>query len=134
MIEFLDQISKGIEANLYYLALFASLSIPDICGALGSENGKSRRDKYINWFNENVGNPKNYNLSGEDCYHLRCAMLHQGKTTHDRSGFQRVIFVEPSPRLIILHNNIINNALNIDVQIFCSDLIEAAKKWFERNS
>ncbi|WBV72395.1 hypothetical protein PGH42_05345 [Legionella pneumophila] len=65
MIEFLDQISKGIEANLYYLALFASLSIPDICGALGSENGKSRRDKYINWFNENVGNPKNYNLSGK---------------------------------------------------------------------
>ena len=34
MQNLLDQIQKGLEADLYYLSLFAALAIPDICGAI----------------------------------------------------------------------------------------------------
>lgn len=132
MDDFLDQISSGIKINLYYLALFASLSIPDICGALGSKNGKADRNKYIKWFNENVGNPKNYFLTGEDCYYFRCSILHQGTTKHKNSSFERILFVEPFQNNNVFHNNILNNALNIDIQEFCNDLIVAAREWFKK--
>lgn len=135
MDDLLNQIEYAIRENLYYLALFASLSIPDICGALCSKNGEATGRKYIKWFDLFVGKPKNYQLSGQDCYYFRCSILHQGTTKHNKSNFQRIIFVEPSTKNnIILHNNIINDALNIDVQVFCNDLIHAARDWYNTNS
>jgi hypothetical protein len=29
-----------------------------------------------------------------------------------------------------LHNNVINNALNIDVKIFCKDITDSARLWY----
>jgi hypothetical protein len=41
----LEQIEKGLNANLYYLSLFVALCIPDICGALEPENGRADGEK-----------------------------------------------------------------------------------------
>jgi len=41
MRDFLVQIKKGLDVNLYLLSLFSALAIPDICGAMGSENGEA---------------------------------------------------------------------------------------------
>ena len=38
MHDLLEQIEKALECNLYYLALQSTLALPDICGALESEN------------------------------------------------------------------------------------------------
>lgn len=51
MHDLLEQIEKALECNLYYLALQSTLALPDICGALESENGQANRTKYINWYN-----------------------------------------------------------------------------------
>ena len=36
MRDLLEQIERGLDQNLYYLALFSALSLPDICGAVDS--------------------------------------------------------------------------------------------------
>src|SRR5699024_6261516 len=46
----------------------------------------------------------------------------KGSTQHPRGRHSRIIFVEPGQSGIVLHNNIMNDALNIDVHIFCEDI------------
>ena len=133
MRDFLNQIRQALATNLYYVALFASLTVPDICGALGSANGKSTKPKYATWFDTYVAPKYSGNLTGNDCYYYRCSALHQGSSQNPRSTYSRILFVEPSATTNIFHNNILNNALNIDVRIFCNDIISGALTWLQQN-
>jgi len=47
MRDLLNQIQSAIETKAYYLALYTSLTIPDICGAMQSDDGKATKEKYI---------------------------------------------------------------------------------------
>ncbi len=132
MKDFLEQIEIGLKVNLYHLSLLAALTIPDICGAIGSENGLAHPDKYKDWFNKYIGHKYRGFLTAEDCYLFRCSLLHQGSSQHPKSGYSRVIFVEPSATTSVFHCNIMNDALNIDVRIFCNDIIEGAKAWLQQ--
>lgn len=63
-------------------------------------------------------------------------MLHQGSAQHPNSKFARILFVEPAVARvggITLHNNVLNDALNIDATVFCNDLLSAAKHWLASN-
>ena len=133
MKDFLVQIKNGLDANLYLLSLFSALAIPDLCGAMSSENGEASAEKYKIWFDRYAAPKYNGFLSGEDCYFFRSSLLHQGSSQHPKSNYKRVLFVEPSATTNIFHNNIVNDALNIDVRIFCNDLISGAEKWLEEN-
>lgn len=133
MRDFLAQIKKGLDANLYLLSLFSALSIPDICGAISSENGEASAEKYKTWFDKYIAPKYNNFLNGENCYYFRCSLLHQGSSQHNKSNYKRVLFVEPSATTNIFHNNIMNDALNIDVRIFCNDLVGGAEKWLGEN-
>jgi len=133
MRDFLTQIRTGLEGNLYFLALFSVLAIPDLCGAMGSENGEASREKYQAWFDKYVAPKYNGFLSGTDCYFFRCSLLHQGSSQHPNNTYKRVLFVEPSATTNVFHNNIMNDALNIDVRIFCNDIISGAEAWLGEN-
>lgn len=113
--------------------MYVSLSLPDICGALESDNGVATGNKYKDWFNKYVAhaytNKDREIFTAEDCYYFRCSLLHQGTTYHPKSTYIRILFVEPDARNNIYHNNIFENALNIDVRIFCRDIISGAEKW-----
>ena len=126
--DLLAQIETAVDANLYLIALFASLAIPDICGAIDSEDGTASKSKYINWFNKYVADKCSF-LSGEDCYYFRCSFLHQGSTQHPNSSYSRILFVDPTATTNVLHCNVFNDALNIDFRIFCKDMVEAARQW-----
>jgi len=128
----LEQIKKGLDNNLYYVSLFAALSIPDICGAIDSENGEASANKYVQWFNKYVARKYTGFLNGEDCYYFRCSLIHQGSSQHPKSNYSRVLFVEPTATTSVFHCNILNDALNIDVRIFCSDIIEGVKEWLRK--
>lgn len=52
MRSLIDQIESSLESDLYYLTLFAALTIPDIGGALDSDNGEATGPKYIEWYEE----------------------------------------------------------------------------------
>jgi hypothetical protein len=135
MNDFLDQVEAGANtARLYYLALAGALVIPDICGALESADGSTNGAIYTAWFDTHVaplhvwgGRPPM--LTGEDSYRFRCSFLHQGRTQHPKSGYSRIVFVEPGATTNVFHMNILNDALNIDVREFCLEMVGAARKW-----
>jgi hypothetical protein len=136
MRDILEQIENGLDSNQYYLSLFVSLTIPAICGSLESNDGRDSRKKYEAWFDEYVAPKYNGFLDGHSCYCFRCSLLHQGSTQYspeyenqEPSKFTRILFIEPKTTKNIFHNNIINDALNIDVKIFCQDIISGAKEW-----
>jgi hypothetical protein len=131
MRDLIVQIKEALQnPNLCYISLFASLTIPDICGAMSSDNGEASKQKYIDWYNRYVANACHF-FTGEDCYNFRCSFLHQGSTQHPKSNYTRIIFVEPSATTNIFHCNILNDALNFDIRIFCSDMIHGAEKWLK---
>lgn len=129
MRNLINQIKAGLRANLYYLSLFASLAIPDICGAIYSEDGIASGEKFAEWFDKYVSFKYSQYFSGEDCYRFRCSLLHQGSSQRSDARYSRIIFVEPHTTSNVYHCNIINGALNIDVNIFCSDIIMGVEQW-----
>ena len=139
MRDLLDQIERGIQANLYYLSLIAALSVPDMCAALSSADGQTTGAKYAAWFDQYAAPKYNGNLDGETCYQFRCSLLHQGTTQHPKSSYSRIIFLEPQGHPYFFHNNIFENAaaresvLNLDAPRFCRDIIASANDWLAAN-
>src|ERR1041385_2560782 len=110
MEDFLAQIRAANSANLYYMALFCTLTLPDICGSLEAPNGQAKHPLYTQWFDKYVA-PKYYGfLDGETCYRFRCSMLHQGTSRpHSQNGkYSRIIFLEPNSKGFVKHNNVMN--------------------------
>jgi hypothetical protein len=133
MRDLLGQIEIAVNSGLYYLALMGSLSIPDICGAIESPNGWAKPNKYKKWFNQYVAPKYKDMLTGEDCYYFRCSLLHQGSSQNPNSRYSRIFFIEPSVTRNIYHCNKVNDALNIDVRIFCKDVISGALSWLDQH-
>jgi len=148
MRDLLEQIERGLEANVYYLSLFASLAIPDICGAIDSLDGEASGAKYVEWYdkwvaprfnqavqatlpkNLPIAPPKLENpLTGDACYRFRCSLLHQGSTQHPKSPFSRILFIEPGSRGIVVHHSILNDALCIDIRHFCAEVLAGTRMW-----
>ncbi|PAA25955.1 hypothetical protein [Pseudomonas fragi] len=134
MDELLDQLDQVADKGLCYVALFTALTIPDMCGALESADGKASGAKYKAWFDKwvakdyTVGPERTPSLSGETCYAYRCGLLHQGRNMHEKLGYSRILFVEPGNGFV-MHNNVINDALNIDIPSFVKGITGAARKW-----
>lgn len=128
MEELLKEIEKGLEVGLYQTALSMTLCLPDICGALESENGRASGEKYKAWFNEYIEKTKIGRITADDCYYFRCSFLHQYTTEHNKSNYEKIIFLEPNDT-ISMHNNVLEGALNIDINIFCISIIEAVIRW-----
>jgi hypothetical protein len=133
MRDLIGQIREALQnPRLYYLTLFASLALPDICGAISSDNGEASGQKYIDWYNKYVADSCPF-LTGEDCYRFRCSLLHQGSTQHPKGKYSRIVFVEPSATTNVFHCNILNDALNLDVRVFCTDMIQGVENWLQEN-
>jgi hypothetical protein len=126
MQEIIDSIRKNLRDGNYYAALFMAIILPSICGALESDNGEDTKAKYIDWYNRYIDDLM---LKGEDCYALRCSLLHQGRTTHRSSSFARVLFTYPSPSRTTFHNNFTEGGLNLDIPLFCESVLRAVEKW-----
>lgn len=128
------QIRKALDEHLYYLSLCTSLMIPSICGAMSSADGEDTGEKYAQWFDKFVASRYSGNFTGHDCYRFRCSLLHQGRTQHSKGRYSRIIFLEPGSQSsgLTLHNNVLGDALNIDVHIFCSDIVDGAELWHKQ--
>ena len=76
-------------------------------------------------------------LRGEDCYALRCAILHEGSHDISEQRARQVIenfnFVVP-PQGWVVHMNQTNNALQLQVDIFCRDICSSVHQWLADNT
>lgn len=144
----LDQIEASLDSGHYFLSLYTALTIPDIAGALESENGQASGNKYIAWYEE-WGRPRfaeevlkmvpasarecmdqmENPLTGDACYRFRCSLLHQGSSQHPKSPFDRIIFIEPGATTNTVHYGTLNNALCIDLVLFCKEMISGGRMW-----
>ncbi len=128
MEQIFGEIRAAVRGNAWILALFGILAIPDICAALGSADGKTSGQKYRDWIDANL-RAKYTGLDAGELYRMRCSMLHQASSNTAR--YERIIFVAPGP--VRMHNNVINNALNLDLPTFAEDIITAASDWLAAN-
>lgn len=127
-----EQIKKALDAQLYYIAVMYTLTLPDICSALESQDGKTNGFLYKAWCDTWL--LASYpTLTSDDLYGLRCGVVHQGKLGHPNMQYSRIIFTVPIPSSnVFIHNNVINDALNLDALQFCRDMVDAMTKWYNQ--
>ncbi|HAS8570152.1 TPA: hypothetical protein I7778_20775 [Vibrio vulnificus] len=143
-----QQLENSLDSGNYYLSLFTALTLPDIAGAMDSDNGLATGAKYKAWYDK-WARPRFYEMlvgslpehvrehmsemdnpfDGEACYLFRCSLLHQGRTVHPKNKYSRIIFVEPGATTTTFHYNIMNDALNIDLVLFCREIIAGVRLW-----
>ena len=143
-----DQIEASLGSRLYFLSLYTALTVPDIAGALSSDNGEATGPKYARWFEDWVRprffetvlaslppehrqhiEPMVNPLSGDACYRFRCSLLHQGSSQHPKSPFKRIMFIEPGATNTIFHYGVLDGALCIDLNLFCREMIAGTRIW-----
>jgi hypothetical protein len=140
----LNGLERSIREQNWYAALTMSLTLPDICAKAANPGERTSGRKYAAWFDENVG-PKyrrpvgadrkiHVFLSGNDCYALRCALLHAGSADISeqrvRETLRRFYFCTPGRLNIRWHLNQKDDALILMVDEFATDILEAARSWW----
>lgn len=125
MEQYIREIRVAVEGKAWLLALSGVLSLPDMCAAIESVDGRTDGAKYRRWIERWLGE-KYPRLNPGELWQLRCSFLHQGRT-YARS-YERIVFTGLDRRTVF-HNNVINNALNLDLPTFCNDMLEAVALW-----
>jgi hypothetical protein len=160
MKRFTSSIRKAVRDGNLFAALFVSLAMPDICGALEKPQA-SVGERYRAWF-ERYLKPKydptshfeflsatmpqaiallppeaiaemkapfdpTLSFSAEDCYMCRCKCLHQGIL--EKSRRERFIFITPLPNGAVLHRNLRNGQLVLQIDIFAEDMCLGVEAW-----
>lgn len=127
----LNEIERALDAKLYYLAIVLALTLPDICGALESKDGRAGPRQFKAWYNAHLKSQFVREMTDADFYSLRCGVLHQGRLGIVGGEFSRVIFVLPESR-VHTHNCIINEAVIFEAPRFCRVIIKNVRAWFEK--
>lgn len=148
MHDFVEAVAASLMAKNYYAALVGALVLPDICGKLADPDAGSRK-RYEAWVeryltptysirgsepdDDGIVRPKHVFLTGGDCYALRCAVLHEGvdATAEHRAAIAltRFRFVLPSTSGGTMHCNQSGSVLQLQVDLFCTDIIAAVEMW-----
>lgn len=133
MERLIEELRAMLNLGLHLSAINLALIIPDICGALESENGEATGQKYREWVDTYLAPAYAGNVQGADIYKLRCASLHQGRLNHANRRYEKIVFQTPL-RGFVLHNNIINDILQLNSSIFVNDIISGYETWLLANN
>ena len=129
----INEIMEALKNRLLYAALLLALTLPDICAALESQDGRSTPGRYKAWFNTWLRKKYEGQLDAQDMYRLRCAVAHQGRFEHPGMKYERVFFTL-RPNGMFFHKNelpgIRKDGLNLDIVFFCKDVVESVEAWF----
>jgi hypothetical protein len=127
-------VQHSLHSHNWFGALFLSLAIPDICGALENP-AEGVGNRYKKWFDRYVGFRYVPELfSADDCYYLRCAALHQGLAEHPKAQNKRIVFITPPPPGMKFHSNFIQSedgsfVLQMQIDIFCDEICQGITQW-----
>jgi hypothetical protein len=134
-------INQSLQTQNYYAALGMALSLPDICGWVENPTIGSKA-RYVAWFEKYIQSlytkpvigdgPAFVFLTGSDCYALRCAYLHEGRDDINDQRAKQALdsfqFVVPPPSWTV-HKNKLGNTLQLQLDIFCQELINGASQF-----
>ena len=143
MQHLVDAVRKSVSDKNWYAALTVALTLPDIAAKLDCRQGGSGA-RYVSWFNDYLlpvntvhymGEQSRVFLSGEDCYALRCAFLHEGDFEINGQKIRQVLdrFHFVVPKSGTRHRNLFNTGewtiLELQVDMFCKEVCEAIERW-----
>lgn len=142
MKTFIGSIRLAVANENWYGALVISLILPDICGKIEFPN-KLTGERYSEWFDKYVRNKYELGdcyqeggtifMSGNDCYALRCALLHEGhqdlRTQKANKRLQKINFVVPKQGEKRHKINFSNIEFQLEVDKFCLDICNGAETW-----
>ena len=142
MENFVEALEISLTSKNWYSVLFISLTLPDICGKVDYPEAGSKQ-RTISWFKKYIEpsytvtshNSDKVFLSGTDFYALRCALLHEGQddisTQRASEVLEKFKFVQPLQQGIHIHNNMLNNTLQLQVDQFGEGVLKAVKTWLK---
>jgi len=125
---YLDMLDGCARKHLYWPALHILVIIPDICGALESEDGKALPPRYKAWCKRYVVDPPF--PSANEWYDIRCKLLHQGRTLVKRGKYKGYRFSLPDNRGNMAHRNVFGRELNLDVSALIEWVKQGLNMWF----
>ena len=126
----------------WYGALIIALILPDICGKIEFPT-KPTNQRYPEWYDKYVIHKYELGdcyredgtvfMSGNDCYALRCALLHEGhqdlRTQKANKKLQKINFVIPKSEINRHKINFSNIEFQLEVDKFCLDICAGAEQW-----
>jgi hypothetical protein len=133
------RVTSGL--GLFYAALLSALSLPDICAAMDTGDGRAHGPEYMRWFDRWVS-PRytvqgSITLSGRECYELRCSMLHQGRGRDPGNSYGYFAFVPGtnmhniSLRKITVNGTLMPDVILLSIPRFCGDVVDGAEAWLD---
>jgi hypothetical protein len=133
----LNDISRAIEAKLYYPALLVALTIPEICSALTMDKKEFVKQQHYVTFVEKYVSLDDIGMSAIDCYRLRGGLVHRANLVgHPQVNWTNVVFSVPETSIAHHNIGIIDGSrvvLALSLEIFCNAMVVAANKWYVDN-
>ncbi|MPS42795.1 MAG: hypothetical protein E2597_01335 [Stenotrophomonas sp.] len=131
MEDFLQSIEAAIEQSNWNAAISLSLMLPDICPSMqGIRRGRKR---YMDWFNTYAADDFSSSFGGaflscEDCYALRCSILHSGTDDISDNSVEATLS-KVTFTTLQMHNIRFNDQLILDPRKFSMSMVNGARKW-----
>jgi hypothetical protein len=144
MEHLLRAVETAVVQQNWYAALTTALALPDICAWVENPSVGSRA-RYVAWFDrflrplytKRVGASQEEMtfLTGDDCYALRCAFLHEGRDDVTEQKAQDVVerfefTVAPPGWVVHCNMSMVGGKLQLQVDQFCAEIVGAVRAWF----
>lgn len=141
MDNFIASIQKSLETENWLAALFMSLAMPDICRSV--ERPVIGRGEIGHWYKDwvtryiehkYIGSEfEECNFYADDFWLYRCSCLHAGMDAESKKRMMKFNFTPPLPGKGPIHQNFLGDRLQLQVDIFCHDMLDAVRRWLGEN-
>lgn len=139
MKRFTDAGRSAIADSNLYAALSLALMMPDICGSLQDPGPGKSQKRYVQWckrwlepsFTAAVGGATTETvfLSAEDCFQLRCSLIHSGTLEIEPSKRKALRKAEFFDETTGNHCNKVNDWLQLRAAAFSETMFQAVEEW-----
>ena len=149
MIErIISDCEQALEHELYFAALNLALTLVDICAKAEYPKEKKNSKRYIDWYEEYIGQfEKSCSCSempypsGKVIYSLRCSMLHQGTPNVEENKcnitkFELIVEKKKENGVYACQSRGFSEKereLSLNVRTLCWKICRVAKKYYETN-